>query len=343
MGNIQGLATGIGSLPFKDAKRAVNLIFENLHAVPFWPQLPKRDVCEGILTQFSERLPCLKVSPDGLSFDPLNQDKELEVFYEQIIAGNLDYFKISPNFALGLYEFFEALEKNDLRQIQFIKCHITGPFTFTASLNDSQGPALLHNPLFKQAFFKGLEMKALWQIKFFEKFGKKIIIFIDEPYLGCFGSAYTPLNRQAVVEELAEWTMAIKSANVLIGVHCCGNTDWSIFTDINSMDIISFDAFNYLDKISLYADKLKGFLTRGGILCWGIVPTQEWTVEHTSESLADKIKQGIDLLAGKGIDRDLIMENLLISPACGLGTLDEHKAEQILKILSQISSAIRGE
>lgn len=339
---ISGLATGIGSLPFKDAKKAVDLILEKLPEIPFWPQLPMRDVCEGMLAQFSEHLPCLKMTADGLYFDPLSQDEQLEDFYEQIIGNNLDYFKISENFALGLYEFFEALEKKDLGQVQFIKCHVTGPFTFTAGLNDAEGVALLHNPVFKQAFFKGLEMKALWQIKFFEKFNKKIIIFIDEPYLGCFGSAYTALNKQDVVRDLAEWTAGIKSENTLIGAHCCGNTDWSIFTDVKSIDIINFDAFNYLDKIALYSDSLKGFLSKGGILCWGIVPTQEWMPWQKPELLADKIKEGVDMLAGKGLDKRLLTKNLLISPACGLGTLEEDKSEQIINALSLASIAIRN-
>lgn len=229
-----------------------------------------------------------------------------------------------------------------MRELQFIKCHITGPFTFAAGINDAESVPLLHNSVFRQAVSKGLEMKALWQIKFFEKFNKKMIIFLDEPYLGCFGSAYTPLNRQEVVDELAEFTAALKSKNILVGVHCCGNTDWSIFTDIKSIDIINFDAFAYLDKVALYVDNLKDFLERGGILCWGIVPTQEFTAQQKPELLAEKINHGINMLVNKGLDKNLLTENFLISPACGLGTLDEDKADQIIKTLSRASILIRN-
>jgi len=342
MSRIKGLATGIGSLPHKDINAALDLIFKYFPEIPFWPQLPKRDVREGMIAQFSENLPCLKVSRDGLFFSPLqDKDKELEVFYEHIIAGDIGYFKINPDFASGLYKFYQRLEASGLKEVEFIKCHITGPFTFSAGIKDEAGVSLLHNAVFMQAVLKGLTMKALWQIEFFRKFNKKIIMFVDEPYLGCFGSAYTPINREDVVAGLSELTEAIKSENILLGVHCCGNTDWSIFTDVRSIDIINFDAFGFLERLALYADDLKEFLNRGGILCWGIVPTYDFTDKETAESLIKKIDDGIGILSGKGLDRDILLDGLLLSPACGLGALDTGKSEKILKLLSEVSSSIR--
>jgi len=341
MSGIKGLATGIGSLPHKDIEAALDLIFKYTPYIPFWPQLPKRDIREGMIVQFSENFPCLKVTLDGLFFDGNYQEKALETFYERIIDNDVDYFKIGLDFALGLHKFYQRLEQSDLKEVEFIKCHITGPFTFAASIKDEQGAALLHNAVFMQAFIKGLTMKARWQIKHFKGFGKKIILFIDEPYLGCFGSAYTPINRGDVVRYLAELTESIRSDNVLTGVHCCGNTDWSIFTDVKTLDIINFDAFGFLDRLVLYANNLKEFLKKGGILCWGIVPTQEFTDKETVELLIKKIKDSIDILSKKGLDRDLLLDRLLLSPSCGLGTLDTNKSEEIFKLLSEISLSIR--
>jgi methionine synthase II (cobalamin-independent) len=184
-------------------------------------------------------------------------------------------------------------------------------------------------------------MKALWQIKMFKKFGKKILLFIDEPYLGCFGSAYTPITKEGVVKVLTELTQAVKTEGVLTGVHCCGNTDWSIFTDTVDLDIINFDAFAFFDRLALYGDNLKGFFDRGGILCWGIVPTNEFDPRHTADTLTRKIKEGINTLVNKGLRKELLTENLLISPACGLGTLSAGESEKILQKLSEISLCIR--
>ncbi|MCX5707259.1 MAG: hypothetical protein NTW13_06405 [Candidatus Omnitrophica bacterium] len=235
---IKGLATGIGSLPHEDAQKALDLIFKSAPNIPFWPQLPQRDIREGMIAQFSENLPCLRFKDKSLYFDSKDQEKELEKFYERIIAEDTDYFKISDNFAKGLSEFYRRLESAELNKIDFIKIQVTGPFTFGAAINDQAGKALLYDKVLMQAILKGLNMKALWQIKYFKTFGKKMILFVDEPYLGCFGSAYTPLNREDVVAGLTEFTQNLKSEDTLLGIHCCGNTDWSVIIDIKNIDII---------------------------------------------------------------------------------------------------------
>lgn len=342
MKGLKGLATGIGSMPQTntDLGLALELIFKYVPQIPFWPQFPKRgEICEGMVMQFSENLPCFSLTGDSLIY---NQDEtELERFYDKIINQDVEYFQVSKKCALGFYALYDRLESANLKDIKFIKCQITGPFTFAAGIKDKKGRGLLYNTVFMQVVIKGLIMKALWQIKTFERFGKKMIMFLDEPYLGCFGSAYTPLNRENVVKHLTELADGIKSENVLIGVHCCGNTDWSIFTDVKDIDIINFDAFSFLDKFVLYADNLNVFLKRGGIICWGIVPTQEFTGKETADSLVSKIKDGINILVKKGVDKDLLQENLIISPACGMGTLDTGKSEEILQLLSKTSYLLR--
>jgi methionine synthase II (cobalamin-independent) len=192
-----------------------------------------------------------------------------------------------------------------------------------------------------QAMVKGLVMKALWQIKLFSSFGKPVIVFLDEPYLAGFGSAYTALTRESAVKTLEDFSGALKTPDVLVGAHCCGNTDWSIFTDVKTIDIINFDAFSFMDKFALYGPDVACFLKRGGLLCWGLVPTQDFHSGVTPELLAGKLRSGIDALVRKGADRALISEQLLLSPSCGLGTLQPGVAEGIFSVLGELSAYIR--
>ena len=239
-----------------------------------------------------------------------------------------------------MYRFYERLKSQDLKSVEFIKLQVTGPFTIAAGINDELGVSLLHDKVMMQAISKALKMKALWQVNKFKEFGKKMILFIDEPYLGCFGSAYTPINREDVVSSLAEFTEGFNSNEVIFGVHCCGNADWSIFTEIKGIDMINFDAFDFQDKFVLYADGIKSFLNRKGIICWGIVPTQGFTGKENAELLVNKIRQGITNLVKKGVDEELLKSRLLISPACGLGTFSPKKATEIFQLLSDTSNFI---
>jgi len=341
MMNLKGLATGIGSLPLIDAQVAVDLSLRYLPLAPFWPQLPKCNAREGMLAQFSENLPGLKFESGNLHFFAADKEKALELFYDRFIAQDLEYFKISPDFARGLQAFYQRLGSADLSGVEFIKCQVTGPFTFCSGITDIENKIILHDKVLFQAMVKGLGMKALWQLEYFKKFGKKTIMFFDEPYLTGVGSAYTTVNRHAVIDVYAELADTLKSQGSLIGIHCCGNTDWSMLTDTPGIDIINFDAFNFQEKFALYADNLNRFLKRGGIICWGIVPTNEFNADQSPELLAQKIEFGLGLLIKKGIDRQLLLDRLMISPACGLGTLDAQKTEGVLSLLNQTSLFIR--
>lgn len=340
MTSFHGLATGIGSLPFKDPDPALDLIFTYCFEIPFWPQLPQRGACESMVAQFSENLPCLRFTEEGVIFDPRNQDSEMEKFYERIIGQDVGHFRISEGFAPGLWRFAERLEKSDLDEVEFIKFHVTGPFTFAASINNEKNLPLLHDEIFMQAIVKGLIMKALWQANFFRKFGKKMIVFLDEPYLSCFGSAFTPITKEMVLGVLDEFAAALSAEDLLMGIHCCGNTDWSLFTGTKGLDIINFDAFSFLDRVVLYGDDLKAFLERGGVLCWGIVPTQI-PGGLTRDNLLKTIDGGIRTLISKGIDEQMLRDRLLVSPACGLGNQTPEEAEKVFGLLREVSGKLR--
>jgi len=144
-----------------------------------------------------------------------------------------------------------------------------------------------------------------------------------------------------VVSVLSEVCQGIEgfSGGALLGVHCCGNTDWSIFTELPGISIINFDAFGFLDRLLLYSGQLAGFFKRGGMLAWGIVPTEAFSPQVNSAMLSEKLEQGFNLLSKKGIERELLRKRLIITPSCGLGALSLDKAEPIFKCLAELSSA----
>ena len=344
---LSGLPMAIGSLPHKDAEAAIDLILKYLPKIPFWPQLPNIDKREGMVSQFMEMFPVPLRADGDIFFDEPDAypspEVRLEAFYEKVTNNDIGYFKISEKYSKGLYAFKKRLKDKPelLKNIEFIKCQITGPFTMGASVKDESGVPYLNDPVVMQAFIEGLKMKALWQIEFFKEFNKPMVMFIDEPYLTVFGSAYTPINRDDVVNGLIELSAGIKASGALTGVHCCGNTDWSMLTEVSGIDIINFDAYSFWDRFVLYADSVEEFLKRGGFICWGLVPTEEYSDSMTPDSLISKMEEGIEVLVRKGIGPDLLYKHMLLSPSCGLGSLDIGKSEKILKTLAEISKLIR--
>ncbi len=73
---------------------------------------------------------------------------------------------------------------------------------------------------------------------------------------------------------LDEVFTAIHAEEALAGVHCCGNTDWSVLL-ATQVDILNLDAYNYLEYLALFPMELREFLDRGGVVAWGIVPNND--------------------------------------------------------------------
>jgi len=304
--------------------------------IPFWPQLPKRDFKENMYVQFSQGLPGLVVDEKKRTIhidSSRDLSEEIAGIYEAHISGNLGQFGITKAYAEGFYAFIKAAEKH---KPAYIKGHVTGPVSFGLGVTDEKGRSIIYNDGIKEAFVKLLEIKALWQIDKLKETAGNIIIFIDEPYLASFGSSFVNIKREDVISMLDSIIDGIHSKGAKAGIHCCGNTDWSVITGTKA-DIINFDAYLYADTIALYSKDIEGFLKRGGYLAWGIVPTSEAILEETGDSLFKKLSSHIDNLEKKNIDRNLIISNSLLTPSCGMGTLSEELTRDIVAKLSELA------
>lgn len=334
--NNKFLTTGIGSLPYLDAGKSVRMICDNFD-IPFWPQLPKRSFKEDMYSQFSQGLPGViiddkrkKVHVDSSK----DLSEELARIYESHVSGDYNSLGIAEEFSQGFYAFLKAAARC---KPEHVKGHVTGPVSFGIGVTDERGRSIIYNDELKEAFVKLLEIKALWQIDKLKDIAKKVIIFIDEPYLTSFGSSFVNIKREDVISMLNSIIDGIHSKDSLAGIHCCGNTDWSVIAETNA-DIINFDAYLYADNLSLYSEDIKRFLKRGGYLAWGIVPTSEAVLKETDKSLFEKLSLQIENLEKKSIDRDLIISNSLLTPSCGMGTLSENLTEDIIAKLNKLSS-----
>ena len=212
--------------------------------------------------------------------------------------------------------------------------------TFAAGIVDQKEKSILHNPDLLDAAVKGLAIKALWQVRELSRTGKRTIFFLDEPYLSGYGSAFTPIQRHEVVGLLKEVIDYIRNrSDALIGVHCCGNTDWPMIIETGP-DIINFDAYSYMDTFLLYPEELSRFLSEGGAIAWGIVPTADFTGEETIEGLLTRLGVGLKRFEEWGLDAERIAKCSLLTPACGMGTMDEALADRVLVLLSELSKKL---
>jgi methionine synthase II (cobalamin-independent) len=331
------MATGIGSFPHTEEKEVFALILDHFSDIPFWPQLPKRSFFEGMVVQYSQGFPSLRwnESEQKVWVDTSEGfDKAVEDFYGAVENGELEPFRMTDDFAKGLGVLNELTAQKYRSKMKYIKGQITGPITFGLSLTDQERKPVFYDPTLRDIVIRHLSLKARWMEKWFNDLlpGVTTIFSFDEPSLSSYGSAFSSLNREEVMTSLDECFSAVHG---LKGVHCCGNTDWSLLLE-TTLDILSFDAYGYLETLSLYPKELSAFLERGGILAWGIVPTNEAMMNEDAKSLVQRFKKGIEMLSKRGID-PILLQRAIITPSCGTASLPIPLAEQVYKVTAEVS------
>lgn len=322
----------VGSLPHIDPTIACQLTLNALD-IPTWPQLPKRSFLENMYVQYSERFPGVVLTHERIYVDrDRNLDPALEQLYVAYLTNDLEHAAIGADYAAGLNRFLEL----DLAHPLLVKGQVIGPVSWGLMVADQNRRPVLYDDVLAEAVAKHLRLKATWMEQALRQISKTVT-FVDEPYMSSFGSAFVSLSRDQVVTLMEEVFAGIEG---LKGVHCCGNTDWSLLLS-TTVDILNLDAYGYAEALALYPDEVSAFLERGGIIAWGIVPASDQVHKETVDSLVERFHEAIELLTVKGLHQDDLMASALIMPSCGCGSLSIETAERVIELTGQVAQALQ--
>jgi methionine synthase II (cobalamin-independent) len=330
------LPTAIGSMPQTDPEAACAQVVKYLREIPCWPQLPRRAFRENMYAQFSQGFPGIRLTEDRIYVDRTKDlDRALERLYAAYLENDVDKYPVSADYAAGLHAFLALKNLSPLA----VKGQVTGPITWGLTVTDSEGKAVIYDDVLGDAVAKFLRLKAGWQEKELKKLSANTIIFVDEPYMASFGSVSVTLSAQRVQSLVEEVFRGIEG---LKGVHCCGNTDWSVLLG-TSLDIVSFDTYNYAQSLSLYPKEVKGLLDRGGAIAWGIVPNDRPSLgKETASSLKDRLEEAMAPFTRNGLPFKQLLHQSLLTPSCTLASLDTpDAAARALELLAQLSKTMK--
>ena len=331
------IPTVVGSFPHTEARSLVERIFSRFPDMPAWPQLPVRDWLESMYVQYSERLPGAVVDRAAQTIYFRSDEAlagELEAFYQALVDEDVERFDISPEYALGLHLFLESGQRP-----KWVKGQVTGPFSFAMTVTDENKRSLAYNPELYEVAVQGMAMKARWVARKLREVAEGVLVVLDEPYLCVFGSAFVNVPRSDVIAAIEAGVAAIHKEGALAGLHCCGNTDWSLVFSTD-LDVVNFDAYEYFQGLSLYPAELKSFLQKGGVLSWGIIPAHA-NGNLEPHTLLAALDERVEQLTAKGMDRGALYRQALLTPSCGLGTETVESADRLMDALAELASLVR--
>ncbi len=343
--NLSLKTTHIGSLPFEDPEEAIDLVL-NFVDIPAWPQLSKLKN-ESMIIQFNEGLPGFEREKEIINTSSPAFEEKLIKFYElyfEIIEEKsldlLENFSLSENYAKGFKTFLYKVKDFNL---PVIKGQITGPFTLATALKTENKEILIFRDDLRDLIIKFLTLKALYQGLELKKISPIVIIFFDEPGLSGFGSSsFITISKDTVLSTLNEITEILGQFEIITGIHVCANTSWDIVLE-SKINILSFDSFNFYDKLVIYKDSLKNFLNEENkYLAWGVIPTNSEILENiTSEEIINKFENQLnDFCSVLNISKEQVLKKSLFTPACGLGSLSEDLSIKALKFLKDFKNSL---
>lgn len=328
------LTTAMAVMPHTDVDRALETALSM--DIPFWPQLPLVNYYEDMYVQASENFPgiVLDMGERTLSFSMDKFMVELEEAMNRFEEP--EYFDISPAYSVVYHKFLEL----DLADRPAIRGQLEGPISFGFNVKDENDRPILFDDTVRPFMLEFMAKRVDVQLARLKKLNPNAFMFVDEPGLQFLFSAMSGYSDTAARGDLEMFFDLIQRPR---GIHLCGNPDWDFLLNLD-LDILSLDVYSNGEIFSNYANSIKKFLDRGGVLVWGLVPTNFEPFEKENiNALEERLLDIWTALDKKGIDRDFLLSRSLLSPAtCCLVNQDGEKTvDKAFEMVRELSKGLR--
>ncbi|MFH1243305.1 MAG: hypothetical protein V1689_13210, partial [Pseudomonadota bacterium] len=248
-----------------------------------------------------------------------------------------EYFDISETYSVVYRRFLQL----DLSQRPAIRGQLEGPVSFGFNVSDENDRPILFNDTVRPFMLEFMARRVNAQLKRLKERNPKAFMYIDEPGLQFLWSAMAGYGDQAARADMDFFFSMIERPR---GIHLCGNPDWDFLLGMD-LDILSLDVYTNGEVFASYARSINRFLDRGGVLVWGVVPTNSEPFEKEDMvSLTGRLEEIWSALNKRGIDRDFLLSRSLLSPAtCCLVNADgERTVEKAFVIVRELSERLRN-
>ncbi len=330
------LTTAMAVMPHRNVNRAMEMALSL--DVPFWPQLPHVSYYEDMYVQASEHFPgiVLDVEKRTLRF---SKEKFIREFEET--AAHLDepeYLDISRTYSTVYHRFLGL----DLSDRPAIRGQLEGPVSFGFNVLDEDDRPILFDDTIRPFMLEFLARRVNVQLTRLKERNSNAFMFIDEPGLQFVFSGMSGYGDLAAHTDMETFFSMVDRPR---GVHLCGNPDWDFLLGLD-LDVLSLDAYANREVFVAYARSIRLFLDRGGVIVWGIVPTNYETFEKEDLSSMEKLLDDTWVILGKnGIDLEYLRSRSMLSPAtcCLVNPDGERTVEQAFKMIQELSQVLRRE
>ena len=299
--------TAMGIMPHTDVEKALELALSL--DIPFWPQLPKISFYEDMYAQASQNFPGITIDLENekLSFNTARFEQELRDYSQEM--EHTGTFALSQEYSAVYHEFLNK----DLQGYHAIRGQLIGPVSFGFNVMDEDRKPIIYNDEARTILFDFIQKKVNVQYHELGEKNPNAFVWLDEPGLGYVFSGLSGYNDRQAKEEYWSFLQGLEGPK---GLHLCANVNLPYLLELG-VEILSFDAYQIEFMPREYASAVAEFLKRGGIISWGIVPTDSSALaKETPETLARRLICYWDVVSqSSDLSLKQIAEQALVAPA----------------------------
>jgi hypothetical protein len=328
------LTTAMAVMPHRDVDRALELALSL--DVPFWPQLPHVSYFEDMYVQASEHFPGVILDLENRTLR-FSMERFIAEFEETLAHfDEPDYFDVSETYS-AVYHRFLKLHLSDRPAI---RGQMEGPISFGFNVHDENDRPILFDDTVRPFMLDFMAKRVNAQLDRLKLLNGSAFMFVDEPGLQFLFSAMSGYNDIAARGDMERFFAMIERPR---GVHLCGNPDWDFLLGLD-LDVLSLDVYTNGEIFTSYSAAIRRFLDRGGVLVWGIVPSNwEPFAAETVRSLETRQLGIWTALEEKGIERELLLARSMLSPAtcCLINPDGAGTVESAFAVTRELSQRLR--
>lgn len=331
---VSGWATGVGSLPYTDARQAASTVFDELPDLPHVPELPGRGVAAGMVARGCSILVDLHV--------------DLQPAGWRLVAGE----SADERRARSLWgEDLDAVEEVAHAYTGPLKVQVAGPFTLASTVERPRGGLVLADHAARRDLGQSLAAGVAEHVVEIRRRvpGAQVVVQIDEPRLADVLEGSVPtasgFSRHRAVGQaeartvLAEVVAEITGAGAQPVFHSCGDIALvELFTAVGAAGV-SFDATRVRRAD---VDVLSAVVEQRVLLFVGAVPVVD-PMDGSLPTDGDVTRSVLRLWRSLGFAGADAAARCVITPTCGLAGSSPHGARAALSLSRRAGACLAEE
>ena len=239
---------------------------------------------------------------------------------------------------------YRALLADLTRQVEQPRLHgvrieLSGPLSLAMELVDEYAHPLIEIPALREALGQHLVLRGNWLHEQLSLTSGGALICLDEPFLEALASPFCPIDWAEGFDLLSRTLADLPPPR---GLCVTGVPNWSDLVSL-PVELIFFDAYGQTSGLTQASAAVAAYLERGGMLAWGVVPTDPQLLDQDqAELLAQRMRRSVDELAATGaISSEQIWAATLITTSGRLSHLPVAVATQAALRCHELAHQLR--